>query len=128
LRQQHLLHQQKRQVEVSQIRELISQYKIEPTELYDAAQLSASGRQRTGQTGRRKTTVRRKWRNSDQAPVLLEMKPEGGRGRAFVYRQGRIYEGMAPDRPDPVYASLPSRLAQYGDSEESVLTHLATDE
>ncbi|HLS50439.1 MAG TPA: hypothetical protein VK032_00370 [Burkholderiaceae bacterium] len=127
LRQQHLLHQQNRQSEVEKIQQLIEQYRIQPSELFSAAQLKPSGRQRATAT-RRQSTPRRKWRKSDQAPVLLEMKPEGGRGRAFVYRKGRIYEGMAPNRPEPVYANLPARLAQYGASASSILSHLATDE
>lgn len=130
LRQQHLVQQEARRSEIDLLRQKIRQFHILPAELFDKAALDGSAARSAAPSARRQraSAERPKWRKSDNAPVLLELKPESGRGRSFIYRKGRIYEGMSATKAEPAYTTLPAALSRFGGSAQSILNHLATDE
>lgn len=77
-------------------------------------------------------TPRKSWRASDNNEVVLTYKSTSGRGRAFTYRKGRIFEGAQEGEitaSNPVYpkSTFPKSFIEFGGSEKDLLS-IATEE
>lgn len=76
--------------------------------------------------------TRKSWRASDNNDVLISHKVAEGRGRAFTYKKGRVFEGAQEGEitnSNPVYpkTSFPKAFLEFAGSEKDLLSIATTE-
>jgi hypothetical protein len=110
LRRKNLALQEARIQELADVKAKVSALNIDIMELFTPAAIvtavrdhklipNVGGSSPVAIKTEKKVRNEREARPSDAAPILFDFKVVGTKGRAFIYRQGRIYEAFSATVP-----------------------------
>lgn len=125
-----------RGTKLEQLKAQVSKLRISISELFTTEEIRETAVElklvSTPSTPKTPSKTRNQWRDSDKNDTLISYKATTGRGRAFVYKKGRIFEGSVEGEisaSNPVYPKtfFPKAFLDFGTNAKDLLS-IATDE